>query len=305
MIFLSYRRTDGPQACRVCDWLTSRFGADAVFMDVSAIPFAVSFSEFIREAIEQSSVLIALIGADWQARIGEPDDPVRMEIETALENHVPVLPVLIGNTPMPEPEDLPESIAAISAQNAVTVGTLQDFHAHMQVLLPKIESILGAMARYNEAIADPQLVRVACRGIVEFLVDRLRDGGHELLGSFRWEVIGTDEFVTMRPNACTCFLHRVKRLAEVLELHFILSCWGHASDVEHLLAGWLTSELERTPVIPAQYFSDRLSGSDLLLKIRRSDEDARAIWKMVTDQPLRLSLSYVATVRPATTPAER
>ena len=79
-IFLSYRRTDGPQACRIYDWLSARFGGDAVFMDVAAIPFAVSFSEFIREAIEQSRVLIALIGPDWHERIAEPNDSVCMEI---------------------------------------------------------------------------------------------------------------------------------------------------------------------------------------------------------------------------------
>ncbi|MCB0112132.1 MAG: toll/interleukin-1 receptor domain-containing protein [Caldilineaceae bacterium] len=50
-IFLSYRRTDGPQASRIYDWLAQRFGYDAVFMDVTAIPFAVSFTEFIQQAI--------------------------------------------------------------------------------------------------------------------------------------------------------------------------------------------------------------------------------------------------------------
>ena len=298
MIFLSYRRTDGPQACRVCDWLVGRFGADAVFMDVTAIPFAVSFSDFIREAIEESSILIALIGADWHARINEADDPVRMEIETALANEVPVLPVLIGNTPMPGPEQLPQSIAAITLQNAITVGVLHDFNAHMQLLLPKIESILGAMAAESATTADPRIVQVACSGIVDFLIDRVNLRDDEFLRTFSWHALGTNEFERMAPNAGTFFLHRITRLAELLELHFIVSCWGHASDVEYMLAGWVTSELERTPVIPAEYFADRLAVSTLELKIRRSDEDARKVWKMVTDQPLRLSLSYIATIAP-------
>ncbi len=298
MIFLSYRRSDGPQACRVCDWLVGRFGADAVFMDVTAIPFAVSFSDFIREAIEESSVLIALIGAGWHTRINEADDPVRMEIETALANKVPVLPVLIGNTAMPGPEELPQSMAGISLQNAITVGVLHDFNAHMQLLLPKIESILGAMAAASATTADPQIVRVACNGIVDFLIDRVDLSDDGFLRTFTWHALGTDEFQRMTPNAGTFYLHRVTRLAELLELHFIISCWGHASDVEYLMAGWVTSELERTPVIAAKYFSDRLPGAALELKIRRSDEDARKVWQMVTDQPLRLSLSYIATIAP-------
>ena len=35
------------------------------------------------------------------------------------------------------------------------------------------------------------------------------------------------------------------------------------------------------------------------LKIRSSDEDARTVWKMITDQPLQLSLAYIATISPA------
>ena len=303
-IFLSYRRTDGPQACRIYDWLSARFGGDAVFMDVAAIPFAVSFSEFIREAIEQSRVLIALIGPDWHERIAEPNDSVCMEIETALVNGIPVLPVLIGNTPMPDRDTLPDAIAAIATQNAVTVGVLHNFHSHMQSLLPKIESILGAMAVESEATANPQIVQLACRGIVDYLRDKAGNSSDPAVQSVNWESIGTNEFETMTGNTGTLFLHRITRLAELLELHFILSFWGHASDIEYVLAGWAISELERTPVIPEDYFGVYLEDSALELKLRRSDEDARQIWKMVTDRPLRLSLSYVATIAPqGVTPA--
>ena len=298
-IFLSYRRTDGPQACRIYDWLAARFGGDAVFMDVTAIPFAVSFSDFIRDAIEQSKVLIAVIGTGWQQRIGEADDPVRMEIETALANNVPVLPVLIGNTPMPGQEELPPSIAGITAQNAVSVGVLHNFHTHMQSLLPKIEAILGAMAAQSEVTSDLRIVHEACHGIIDYLRDRANASGNSAIQSVNWQSIGTSEFEVMTGNTGTLFLHRITRLAELLELHFILSFWGHAGDIEYLMAGWAISELERTPVLPENYFGLYLEGPALELKIRRSDEDARQIWKMVTDRSLRLSLSYVATVVPA------
>ena len=91
-------------------------------MDVSAIPFAVSFPEFIGQAITGSRLLIALIGRDWHSRMQKPDDPVRMELGTAVAAGVPVLPVLIGTTPMPGPEDLPASLASIATQNAAAVG---------------------------------------------------------------------------------------------------------------------------------------------------------------------------------------
>lgn len=297
-IFLSYRRTDGPQACRIYDWLSARFGGDAVFMDVTAIPIAVSFSEFIREAIVQSKVLIALIGADWHERIAEPDDLVCKEIETAFLNGIPVLPVLIGNTPMPDRDTLPDAIADIAAQNAVTVGVLHNFHSHMQSLLPKIESILGAMSAESEVTANPQIVQLACRGIVDYLIEKAGHSSNQSVQMVDWRTIGTNDFGNMTGNHGTLFLHRITRLAELLELHFILSFWGHASDIEYVLAGWAMSELERTPVIPENHFGMYLENSALELKLRRSDEDARQIWKMVTDRSLRLSLSYVATIAP-------
>lgn len=64
-IFLSYRRMDSPQACRIYDWLARRFGEDDVFMDVAAIPVAVSYIDVIRQAIVESRVMLVLIGARW------------------------------------------------------------------------------------------------------------------------------------------------------------------------------------------------------------------------------------------------
>ena len=45
----------------------------------------------------------------------------------------------------------------------------------------------------------------------------------------------------------TLFLHNVERLADLAELHFILSFWSIKANNEHLLAGWVMSQLERTP----------------------------------------------------------
>jgi hypothetical protein len=104
----------------------------------------------------------------------------------------------------------------------------------------------------------------------------------------------------------TLYLHRIVVLGELLELHFILSFWSSFPHHEHLLSGWVLHELQRTPVIPDSItmnislpsggFTTVALGRKV--KIRRSDEDARQIWRMITDQPLRLSLAYIATVSP-------
>jgi hypothetical protein len=310
-IFISYRRSDSPQACRVYDWLVQRFGNNAVFMDVAAIPFAVSFPDFIRREISQARVLVALIGPQWQGKIHEPDDPVRMELEGAAESRIPILPLLIGGTPMPNAEELPASLATFSLLNAMVIGVSHDFHTHMEVLLPKIEAILGSLAISNLVISDPSVIFRACQGIISFLQETYD------LPSFsaQWRVIETRYF-NEPPNelAVTLYLHRIRRLAELLELHFILSFWADDVADEHMLAGWVVRQFEQNPIIRVEHWNSKAwffladkHGKPLAadgkfpplnLKVRASDEDARQVWKMITDQPLRLSLSYVATVSP-------
>jgi hypothetical protein len=95
-------------------------------------------------------------------------------------------------------------------------------------------------------------------------------------------------------------LHRVARLAELLELHFILSFRGDTPEQEQVLAGWTMQQLERTPLIPGEFFAPDTIGRECNLKIRHSDEDARQVWKMITSDPLLLSLAYIATVSPKT-----
>jgi hypothetical protein len=296
LIFLSYRREDSPQASRVYDWLVQRFGHDAVFMDVARIPFAVSFPDYIRQAIGDSRVLIALIGPEWHRTIDAPTDFVRMEIEVALEHRVPVLPVLIGSTPMPAAADLPTTISSIALQNADVLGVSHDFHSHMQQLLPKVESILATLAAESVVTQDPAVIDNACRAVNDFLRNSHYEEKSPWTPSF--EVIRAGDMhnsTHSMVNGVTLCLHRVTRLAELLELHFILSVWSQRADGGHWLAGWIIRHLERHPLVPDQYV-----GNDAIrLKIRSSDEDARTVWKMITDQPLQLSLAYIATISPA------
>jgi hypothetical protein len=298
-IFLSYRRTDGAAACRVREWLVRRLGEDAVFMDVENIPFAVSFPDYVKKEISSSKIVIALIGADWATRLAQKDDQVLFELQLATTNKVPILPVLIGNTPMPGPDQLPQAVRNFSRQNAMTVGILNDFDTHMRLLLSRVESLLGAVARDNVVTANPEIIDRACDGITRFLRDEF--GKSPLMFSPRWLVVGTDAFSSgedTRNSRGTFFLHRVSRLADLLELHFILSFWTSSGDGEHDLAGWVINKFERVPVIPESYFAQTESAPLLLLKIRGSDEDPRQIWRMISDAPLRLSLAYIATIAP-------
>ncbi len=271
-----------------------------IFMDVRTIPFAADFPEYIREEMCSCKVLLLLIGIDWEARLGGENDPVRMEIEAAISANIPVLPLLIGNTPMPDLSQYPPSIAAIASQNAFNVGMLHDFDTHMRALIPMIESILGVLASDHVVTSDPNVIAEACEGIVLFLRDRFAEHPDESMAfGFDWRVVSTRDFdMAVVDQGTTLFLHRVTRLADIIELHFVLSFWSSQVRLQQYLAGWILHQFEQTPVIPDRFFSDNLSIPGAALKIRRSEEDARSVWSMVSAAPLQLSLTYVATISP-------
>ncbi len=82
-------------------------------MDVDAIKPGVNFVETVRLAIGECDGLVAIIGSDWlqvsdatgARRLDDPTDLVRLEIATALERGIPVIPVLVQGARMPREAD--------------------------------------------------------------------------------------------------------------------------------------------------------------------------------------------------------
>ena len=126
-IFLSYRRSDAAgYAGRLYDSLAARFGGDRVFMDVDALEAGVDFVEALDRAIASSGVLLVVIGPQWltatdgrgRTRLDSRDDFVRLEVRTALEGGLRVIPVLVGGATMPAAADLPEDLAGLARRHA-------------------------------------------------------------------------------------------------------------------------------------------------------------------------------------------
>lgn len=111
-IFMSYRREDTAYpAGWLFDRLTSHFGRGQVFKDVDSIELGDDFGEVITTAVGSCDVLLALIGDRWltitdengRRRLDNPNDFVRLEIETALTRNVRVIPILVEGPPCPTP----------------------------------------------------------------------------------------------------------------------------------------------------------------------------------------------------------
>ena len=117
-IFVSYRREDSEHlAGRLYDRLADRFGEGQVFMDVDTIELGVDFGEEIVRAVARCKVLLAVIGPGWLTaadergprRLDNPKDFVRLEIETALDRGVRVIPILAQGAVMPCQDELPRA----------------------------------------------------------------------------------------------------------------------------------------------------------------------------------------------------
>lgn len=120
-IFISYRREDAADAAgRIRDWLvqTRRIAREDIFMDVTAILPGAEFMKVIEDTISQCRAMIVLISPSWLAHINFPDASyVRVEVETALDKGVSVIPVLVGGAKMPDAEQLPEKLRVLKRLN--------------------------------------------------------------------------------------------------------------------------------------------------------------------------------------------
>jgi hypothetical protein len=129
-IFINYRREDSAgHTGRLFDRLSARLPG-RVFMDIDTLEPGVDFAEVIEKAVGSCQVLIVVIGNDWlrvkdaagHRRLDDEADYVRLELATALQRSIRVIPVLVQGAPMPRAEELPADIARLARRNAIELS---------------------------------------------------------------------------------------------------------------------------------------------------------------------------------------
>jgi hypothetical protein len=195
-LFISYRRHDSADITgRLNDRLKSHFGGESVFMDIDSIPFGLDFRTQIGDAVGKCDILLAVIGEGWltvafdkgtkkgQPRLLDPDDYVRIEIETALSRGIPVIPVIVGRAEMPSKEELPDSLKDLSYRNAAVVRSEQDFNIHVDRLIRGLEKLInknrevkvGVEKTNRLASDDPEMAVVRASKLVESAIRETYD----------------------------------------------------------------------------------------------------------------------------------
>lgn len=151
-VFISYRRSEsGGHAGRLYDAMAARFGDSNVFMDIEMQP-GVDFVERITTAVGGCHILLVVIGRDWaraaapgeRSRLDDPDDFVRLEVATALRrSDVTIIPLLVEDAQMPDPDELPASLRALTRRNALELSDSR-WRADVGRLFDVIDALLDA-----------------------------------------------------------------------------------------------------------------------------------------------------------------
>jgi tetratricopeptide (TPR) repeat protein len=225
-VFISYRREDSAAyAGRIQDRLEREFERDLLFIDVDGIPLGLNFVKVLREEVANCGVLLAAIGRDWldvrdkdgTRRLDNPTDFVRIEIATALQREIPVIPILLDGTSVPTADQLPEDLKELALRNGLDVRHAS-FHADMDKLIRELKGHVGApralfdkgielgkLGRRVQAIAvyDDLLARFSNELPREYVAAALRNKGIELgkLGSSVQAIAVYDDLLARFGNA--------------------------------------------------------------------------------------------------------
>jgi len=168
-IFISYRREDSiAYAGRLFDRLADQFGEEQIFMDIDTMKLGHSFVKQLEDAVSACDVLIAVIGKNWltgtdeagHCRLDNPKDFVRIEIKTALERDIPVIPLLVGGATIPEATSLPDDIANLSELHGMELSDTR-FRADAARLIDQLAEYVSKESAEGSPVLDvPEVSKV-------------------------------------------------------------------------------------------------------------------------------------------------
>jgi hypothetical protein len=195
-IAISYRRADSDVTGRVFDRLVLRYGKESVFRDIDNIPYGIDFRKVVNDALQNTDVLIAIVGPNWRgrrkrggARINEANDPVRIEIETALQRDIPVIPVLVGGALMPQSAELPDSLRDFSFRNAANIDSGRNFDTDVERLMRSMDRLFQqtvAVTPVAVPVRQREIAEDQPQALVEIDAHRIKIGNMRDVESWGW-----------------------------------------------------------------------------------------------------------------------
>lgn len=153
-IAISYRRSDAAAEARLLyDRLSAHYGPtygdNAVYMDVLKGRRGKNYKTQFNGALKHCVVMLAVMGPDWfggttpkHTKITDANDPIRLELETATDLDIEILPVLIDDAAMVNASKLPQKLQYLTEINAAEIHVGRDFDLHVGHLIRDIDALL-------------------------------------------------------------------------------------------------------------------------------------------------------------------
>jgi formylglycine-generating enzyme required for sulfatase activity len=149
-VLISYRRDDDPHAVdRLFGALREALAPRQVFLDIDNIPIGIDYEEHLKQQVSTCHALLVVIGPRWlevrddsgKRRLDNAEDFVHIEIQTALDRKIPVVPVLLDTT-MPKAEQLPEALKPIVKRQYWEI-TRKRFQTDVDGLARRLRDVLN------------------------------------------------------------------------------------------------------------------------------------------------------------------
>ncbi len=165
-LLVLYRPTDGAaMSQRICDRLAGQFGQGQVLKGVGAPSAGVSPTQHVDELMGKCSAQVVVIGRQWldladeqgQRLLDDPNDIVRLGIESALRRGMPIIPVLVDGAPMPSTVLLPESIQRLTRRAGIPVHYDPDFEVD-------VNRVIHAVRQWVSSAPGQRLQGVSAKG---------------------------------------------------------------------------------------------------------------------------------------------
>lgn len=228
-IFISYRRSDTQgYAGWLHQILEEIYGRSNIFRDIDSIQPGQHFSTRIARTIGDCTDIFVLIGPAWledgphgTPRLHETDDWVRLELETGIQRGLPLLPLLIGTTPMPTRDVLPPSLYAITERQS---HVLRDAHFNEDVR-SAVARLDTAAATSREYLGTEQASREKRFANLLELFDERLESGSVTIRSLPWR---RAEYLRSQLNAITDVLEPDEEVADL-----VLCTWANYEKSDH------------------------------------------------------------------------
>ncbi|OOG78261.1 toll/interleukin-1 receptor domain-containing protein [Algoriphagus sp. A40] len=168
-IFISYRREDtSGESGRLKDKLQLEFGEECIFYDVETLEAGLNFDQAISRALEESKVLLAMIGPHWLKvtdsrgipRINNPEDWVRKEISLGLQRQIRVIPVLVNGANMPTSEELPNELKGLSLIHYKEISSSR-WNYDVGELIKVLKKLISTIGPLNQERKNPLPIPVS------------------------------------------------------------------------------------------------------------------------------------------------